>query len=304
VCNECVTLLHSSHRSCSDLHLSVYPNTTFLHLPPSRRFLETANNLHRQQRLEEWHGVAVKGGFQAISCAMNKQHILDEIRRTAKANKGVALGSVRFRRESGIKEWEWGKFWARWSEAVREAGFSPNQMQTAFSDDLLFEKFIGLIRELGHFPVQGELRLKSRNDPEFPGSKAFTRLGLTKILEFCQKHGGYDDVVELCSDRLSRKEQSSNKKEEAAASEQLGFVYLLKSGRNYKIGMTKAIGRREYEMAIQLPDKPKTVHVIKTDDPIGIETYWHKRFDAKRKGGEWFELNSADVKAFMRRKFM
>ena len=57
-------------------------------------------------------------------------------------------------------------------------------------------------------------------------------------------------------------------------------------------------------LSIQLPERLKMVHVIRTDDSSGIEDYWHRRFEAKHKNGEWFELDAGDIAAFKRRKFM
>jgi hypothetical protein len=85
---------------------------------------------------------------------------------------------------------------------------------------------------------------------------------------------------------------------------QLGFVYLARMGKYYKIGHTGSVGRRQYEIALQLPEKLTLVHSISTDDPAGIEAYWHKRFEQKRANGEWFELAAQDVRAFKRRTFM
>jgi hypothetical protein len=238
---------------------------------------------------------------------VDKQHILNEIRRTAKANEGNPLGVRAFRTETGIKESEWsGKFWVRWSDAVTEAGFTPNQWQGAYGDEVLIAKLVSLTRELGKFPVQGDLRMKGRNDPEFPSEKTFRRLGskeqrVLKVTEYCRNREGFQDVLNLCPDIVDRKQPS---REKDAGREEVGSVYLMKSGRYYKIGRSNSSGRREYELAIQLPERANKVHEIRTDDPVGIEAYWHNRFASKRKNGEWFDLTAPDIKAFRRRKFM
>lgn len=109
------------------------------------------------------------------------------------------------------------------------------------------------------------------------------------------------DVLKVCEPVASSKPIF---KRMAEPEVEFGHVYLLKAGRYYKIGKSNALGRREREISLQLPDRARTVHSIKTDDPAGIEAYWHSRFSEKRKNGEWFALEPADVSAFRRRKFM
>lgn len=92
---------------------------------------------------------------------MDKQHTLREIQRTAKANAGVPLGREKFLQETGIKESDWsGIHWARWGDALREAGFTANEFQSAHDEDYLLERYVALIREVSRVPVAMELRLK------------------------------------------------------------------------------------------------------------------------------------------------
>jgi hypothetical protein len=64
------------------------------------------------------------------------------------------------------------------------------------------------------------------------------------------------------------------REEETEPSESLGFVYLVKSGRFYKVGRSNAAGRREYELPIQMPEKLTTVHTIRTDVRLAQALCW------------------------------
>jgi hypothetical protein len=239
---------------------------------------------------------------------VDKQHILDEIRRTAAANGGVPLGWRRFSAETGFEPATWeGRIWARWGDAVKEAGFAPNKFTECYGDTELLTILAGFIRELGHFPVPNELRMKNRKGDGFPNAKTFQRAGsrqeiLSKMVTLLKPRKEWADVVAICEPLI--KTPSDDRPASSDTSVREGYVYLIQSGRRYKIGATNDLATRSQAIAVQMPDPTNTVHVIRTDDPFGIEAYWHKRFADKRTNGEWFELDRADVAAFKRRKMM
>jgi Meiotically up-regulated gene 113 len=238
---------------------------------------------------------------------MTKTQILQEIKRTTEANGGTPLGLDRFENETGIKQYDWLKFWPRWSEAIREAGYAPNSFINAYDEAELLDRYAKLVQEVGKIPVRGDLSVKAHADPSFPSEKAFRRFGgkeelIRRLAAYCKGRIGYEQVVRLC-ENYDIPNRSTFEQPDVEQGE-IGFVYLTKSGRFHKIGKTNDVGRRRYELAIQLAEKATTVHVIRTDDPTGIEAYWHNRFASKRANGEWFALNAADIAAFKRRKFM
>ena len=232
---------------------------------------------------------------------MNRQQIVAEIQRIAIENGGHAPGRQALERKTAVKMSEWyPHIWLRWGDALAEAGYAPNLLQTKASDEVLIEKYVGFARQLGRFPVEGELRRKAREDQSFPSHSVFNRFGgkdklLQAVAAHCRKTSGLDDVLALCVERETKAAHTNAEPERKIST---GFVYLMKSGPHYKIGRTNSVGRRGSELAIKIPVPPKTVHTIETDDPIGVESYWHRRFADKRGEGEWFALSSEDVNAF------
>ncbi|MBT9446234.1 MAG: GIY-YIG nuclease family protein [Hyphomonadaceae bacterium] len=238
---------------------------------------------------------------------MERDFIVREVRRTAAANGGTALGRLRLETESGVKEHHWRKFWARYSDLVKEAGFEPNAVAEAFTEDQLCAFIVGVARDLGRFPAHADIRVKKSGDPDFPNHRVFDRtLGgkgekVAKVAAYCRSNPGNEDVLAMCEVATVEEIPAPATRPNAAND---GHVYLMKSGKYYKIGFSVHAGARERQIAIQLPEAVSTVHVIVTDDPPGIEAYWHRRFADKRKNGEWFDLAREDVAAFKRRKFM
>lgn len=233
-----------------------------------------------------------------------KEEIIEEIKRTAKENGGKPLGAARFQRETSISSYEWGKYWVRFGDALIAAGFQPNQFFKAYPDGFMVEKIIGLARKNGKFPTFRDFLVAKQHDPTMPDKKAFQRFGskheiVGKVAAYCKAHPGYEDVLALCGPILVTPQP---KQTDVASAHCIGEVYLFKSGRYYKIGKTIDPVRRGAELRIQLPEKITLIHSIKTDDPYGVEAYWHKRFESKCKNSEWFDLTSHDIKAFRRWK--
>ncbi|MES9949819.1 MAG: GIY-YIG nuclease family protein [Candidatus Thiodiazotropha sp.] len=233
---------------------------------------------------------------------MNKQKILDEIVRTSKENQGIPLGIGKFENETGIRESDWrGVFWARWGDALKEAGYEPNKLQDAYPVEFVLSCLEKIVKHYDRYPTIAELKLFRKDSPDFPTHNVFQRLGRkSELAKFLFEFTRDARVREICAPLCALEDKTEDTNEQVIE----GFVYLMKSGRYYKIGFTNSVDRRQYELGMQLPEGIKPIHSIRTDDPSGIEAYWHNRFRDKRLNGEWFDLSRKDIAAFKKRQFM
>jgi len=183
---------------------------------------------------------------------------------------------------------------------VAEAGLPANRRQERFASDAVLSKVAELCLALQKVPTYSEMRMRRQVDPAFPNEKTvakhFGSMGqLVKVLRDLSREPAFNELARILppvSEPVAATKASSD-----------GFVYLLKSGEHYKIGRSQNLERRVREISIALPESTSIEHAIRTDDPAGIEAYWHRRFADRRANGEWFRLSRHDVRAFRRRTF-
>lgn len=128
------------------------------------------------------------------------------------------------------------------------------------------------------------------------------------LLNFSIKTGNAA-LTNLCEERLKREalKPTPSAPLPGKAAVKAGFVYLKYSPslRLYKIGKATKPDKRDAGISLLLPEDLVPKHEIKTDYPFILEKYWENRFRAKKKQGEWYDLNSEDIDSFKwRREFM
>jgi AcrR family transcriptional regulator len=173
------------------------------------------------------------------------------------------------------------------------------------SSDLVLDKYAEVCRHYGKPPSSAELRFYARENPDFISHNTFSKhFGskdrLIAALRDRAIERGDEDLIVMLPEPKAR---STSIEDAGSKSVSEGWVYLLQSGNHYKIGRSDELEKRVKQISIALPAKVELVHAIKTDDPPGIEGYWHRRFAQQRANGEWFKLSHADVRAFKRRKY-
>lgn len=230
-----------------------------------------------------------------------RERIIAEIQRIAK-EIGRAPGRDVFQKYTGIKTHQWsGKIWASWGDALKEAGLEGNTLQGKSDPHSMLKAVGDAALALGKMPTTAELQLYLQNS-DGPSAKTIfntytPRQRLVAALrDWVVSNPDYASILKLLP--TTSPEAAGDKSQRSD-----GYVYLIKSGEFYKIGRSDELERRVKEIRIALPEAAILEHTIATDDPSGIEAYWHRRFADRRANGEWFKLSKTDIQAFKKRKF-
>jgi hypothetical protein len=133
-----------------------------------------------------------------------------------------------------------------------------------------------------------------------------SREDIKLIIEECKRYlkkYKTDEDIEKINDQLTleaerkfgpRPRNSTTIKKEKVTYE--GYIYFLQDdiGRT-KIGKTKDIDKRIFNIGILLPKQPILFHFFKTQDMTKSEKELHKKYIKYRLDGEWFNLPKKEL---------
>jgi len=192
----------------------------------------------------------------------SKEFILDEIRKQAQLNGNNSISLKQFCKASGIKTNQiCGKYWAKWNDAVSEAGLLPNRMPVSPSRDFLCLKMAEFINELGRYPSKNELSHRAFVTNSFPHPSTFTnslgdRFVTAKyVLDYCTHNDVYKSAAEVCNEIYKK-----------GVEEDEAFAKKYKGLKNF-VALEKS-GKRVYFFTIQM--EPYMINQLKLEDTIII----------------------------------
>jgi hypothetical protein len=142
-------------------------------------------------------------------------------------------------------------YWARWGDALKEAGFEPIVPQHKIPEDVICKKFCELSIKLKKKPTYSELKMAKRNDVDFPSSRIMVRHygSISKLSERAIEYAKRDKEYSSAVDYLSTSDGVD--RGESRLPTALGCVYLIKGGRRFKVGRTKDVESRIPELSYQ-----------------------------------------------------
>ena len=237
---------------------------------------------------------------------MTKEKIIIEYKKIKK-ELGHKPSSTEFYKYSNVSKRMLGKAFGScaYSKLTEACGDIPNPFSSRKSNlTEILQQYGELIRKLEKLPAIVEWENENLK-PSVPGIEVSHNLKWSEIpqkfYEFAKNDDKWKDIINKFFSNTSFKNDDINTN---SANQSHGHVYLLKHDNAYKIGKSFDVTRRYKEIKVQMPHDTEEIHVIETDDPSGIEAYWHNRFKDKKLKGEWFNLSREDIKAFKKRKFM
>ena len=131
-----------------------------------------------------------------------REFIIAEIRRVA-AELGRAPGAWAFETHTGIRECAWrGRYWPRWSDALRDAGLQPNLPHRRADPDALLAELATVVRRFGRMPTLDELKIHRQTSPAPTPNALWRSFGrvpevAARLRAWAQARADYADVVAM-----------------------------------------------------------------------------------------------------------